>query len=69
MDPTPDQVQKMLTSLRKHTKGDRVLLHYNGHGVPRPTSKGEIWAFNSTYTQYMPLSAAALQAWVGSPTL
>ena len=25
---------------------ERVLFHYNGHGVPRPTANGEIWVFN-----------------------
>lgn len=25
---------------------ERVLFHYNGHGVPRPTPNGEIWVFN-----------------------
>ena len=23
-----------------------MLFHYNGHGVPRPTSNGELWMFN-----------------------
>ena len=23
-----------------------MLFHYNGHGVPRPTSNGEVWMFN-----------------------
>lgn len=25
---------------------ERVLFHYNGHGVPKPTENGEIWVFN-----------------------
>ena len=25
---------------------ERVLFHYNGHGVPKPTANGEIWVFN-----------------------
>jgi hypothetical protein len=28
-------------------QNERVLFHYNGHGVPRPTVNGEIWVFNS----------------------
>lgn len=40
---------------------ERVLFHYNGHGVPRPTSNGELWVFNSRYTQYIPLSIYELQ--------
>lgn len=42
-------------------QNERVLFHYNGHGVPRPTSNGEIWVFNKSYTQYIPLSIYDLQ--------
>ena len=38
-----------------NAKDERVLLHFNGHGVPRPTAAGELWVFNKTYTQYVPL--------------
>jgi hypothetical protein len=48
---------------------ERVLFHYNGHGVPRPTANGEIWVFNKSYTQYIPMSIYDLQAWVGSPAI
>ena len=27
-------------------QNDRILFHYNGHGVPKPTTNGEIWVFN-----------------------
>ena len=43
-------------------QGERVLFHYNGHGVPRPTANGEVWVFNKSYTQYIPLSLYDLQA-------
>lgn len=39
----------------------QVLFHYNGLGVPRPTQNGELWVFNRTYTQYLPLSVYDLQ--------
>ena len=29
--------------------------------VPKPTTNGEIWVFNRTYTQYIPLSIYELQ--------
>jgi hypothetical protein len=32
-------------------QNERVLFHYNGHGVPKPTANGEIWVFNNRYTQ------------------
>ncbi len=51
------------------TQNERVLFHYNGHGVPRPTANGEIWVFNKNYTQYIPLSLYDLQSWVGTPAI
>ena len=46
-DPTEDQVRKMCTAIRAQAGHNRALIHYNGHGVPRPTANGEIWVFNS----------------------
>jgi len=46
LDPTVDDVRKLCSSLRRNAKDERVLFHYNGHGVPRPTTNGEIWVFN-----------------------
>lgn len=73
-DPKTEDVRKLLVSLRRHAQRaeagpDRVLLHYNGHGVPRPTANGEIWCFNEGLTAYMPLAATELAAWVGMPVL
>ncbi|CAI9265614.1 unnamed protein product [Lactuca saligna] len=28
---------------RKYAKSERVIFHYNSHGVPKPTTNGEIW--------------------------
>ena len=50
-------------------QNERVLFHYNGHGVPRPTANGEVWVFNKSYTQYIPLSMYDLQTWVGAPCI
>lgn len=49
LDPTVDEVKKLCTSLRRNAKEERVLFHYNGHGVPRPTVNGEIWVFNKVW--------------------
>lgn len=46
LDPTKDDVRKLCLSCRKNAKTQRVLFHYNGHGVPKPTPNGEIWVFN-----------------------
>ncbi|KAF7273223.1 hypothetical protein GWI33_014074 [Rhynchophorus ferrugineus] len=69
LDPTSDDVKKLCLSLRRNAKEERVLFHYNGHGVPKPTTNGEIWVFNRTYTQYIPLSIYDLQTWMGSPSI
>lgn len=50
-------------------KNDRLLLHYNGHGVPRPTRNGELWVFGKHHTHYMPVSVYELRAWLGEPSI
>ena len=69
LDPTVDEVKKLCTSLRRNSKHDRVLFHYNGHGVPKPTVNGELWVFNKSYTQYIPLSLYDLQQWMSAPSI
>lgn len=69
LDPTIEEVKKLCLSLRRNAKDERVLFHYNGHGVPKPTTNGEIWVFNKNYTQYIPLSIYELQTWMGSPSI
>lgn len=46
LDPTAEDVKKLCSSLRRNAKEERMLFHYNGHGVPKPTTNGEIWVFN-----------------------
>ena len=70
MDPFPQEVEKMCAKLRKLAPSDqldRILIHINGHGVPPPTPTGDLWVFNPTYTQYVPLPARDLVAWTGRP--
>eukprot|EP00002_Diphylleia_rotans_P019938 TRINITY_DN3858_c0_g2_i1.p1 TRINITY_DN3858_c0_g2~~TRINITY_DN3858_c0_g2_i1.p1 ORF type:complete len:1260 (+),score=219.57 TRINITY_DN3858_c0_g2_i1:53-3832(+) len=69
LDPTVEDVKKLCTAMRKTSKDERILFHYNGHGVPKPTSNGEIWVFNKQYTQYIPLSLYELQSWMGNPAM
>lgn len=33
LDPTVEDVKKLCLSLRRNAKEERVLFHYNGHGV------------------------------------
>jgi regulator-associated protein of mTOR len=69
LDPSVEETKKFCMSLRRNAKDERVLLHYNGHGVPKPTASGEIWVFNKNYTQYIPISLYDLQQWLQSPTV
>ena len=69
LDPTVEEVRRLATGLRRNARDERVLFHYNGHGVPKPTANGEIWVFNRSYTQYIPLSLFDLQSWMGSPSI
>ena len=46
LDPTVEDVRALCLWLRRKCGNDRVLVHYNGHGVPRPTSSGELWLFD-----------------------
>ena len=67
-DPCSDTIQKRALEARRNTGNDhRVLYHYNGHGVPQPSDKGEIWVFSKNFTQYMPLNVIDLISWVGFP--
>ncbi|KAF8983243.1 hypothetical protein BGZ46_010615 [Entomortierella lignicola] len=69
LDPSMEEIKKNCCVLRRNAKEERVLFHYNGHGVPKPTSSGEIWVFNKNYTQYIPVSLLDLQSWLGSPCI
>ncbi|KAJ4298733.1 Target of rapamycin complex 1 subunit kog1 [Collariella sp. IMI 366227] len=69
LDPSIEETKKFCISLRRNAKDERVLFHYNGHGVPKPTASGEIWVFNKNYTQYIPVSLYDLQQWLQAPTI
>jgi regulator-associated protein of mTOR len=69
LDPLAEDLRRTCINLRKSIKGDRLLLHYNGHGVPRPTINGELWVFGKHYTHYMPVSVAELKSWCEDPSI
>lgn len=69
LDPSIEEIKKLCSSLRRNAKEERILFHYNGHGVPKPTAGGELWVFNKNYTQYIPVSVYDLQTWLGSPCI
>lgn len=53
LDPTVEDVRALCLWLRRKAGNDRVLFHYNGHGVPRPTSSGELWLFDKVCVLWM----------------
>ncbi|KAL5204746.1 hypothetical protein ABZP36_009617 [Zizania latifolia] len=69
LDPTVEEVKKLCNTCRKFARTERVLFHYNGHGVPKPTANGEIWLFNKSYTQYIPLPITDLDSWLKTPSI
>ena len=69
LDPSVDETKKFCVSLRRNAKDERILFHYNGHGVPLPTPSGELWVFNKNYTQYIPVSLYDLQLWLAGPSI
>ena len=69
LDPTIEDVRSLCVQLRRQARTERILLHYNGHGVPRPTANGEIWVFDKNHTEYIPLSILDLRTWMGKPSI
>ena len=69
LDPTVEDVRSLCASMRRQARNDRLLLHYNGHGVPRPTADGEIYVFDKNHTHFIPLSVLDLRRWIDKPTI
>jgi regulatory associated protein of mTOR len=69
IDPTFDQMRSLCERLRRDAKNDRLLLHFNGHGVPRPTDVGELWVVDKNKTEYIPIAMEEIKQWLGSPSL
>eukprot|EP01039_Chlorochromonas_danica_P010249 gene10249-11344_t len=69
LDPSSEDLRKVCMSLRKNCRQDRILFHYNGHGVPKPTKNGELWVFGKHHTHYTPVAVREVRAWIGDPTI
>ncbi|WMV51803.1 hypothetical protein MTR67_045188 [Solanum verrucosum] len=65
LDPTIDEVKKLCTTCRNYAKSERVLFHYNGYGVTKPSVNNEIWLFN----KYIPLRISDLDSWLKTPSI
>ncbi|KAJ3439707.1 regulatory-associated protein of mtor [Anaeramoeba flamelloides] len=69
LDPTISKLKKICNVQRRTENNGRIFFYYNGHGVPRPSKKGEIWVFNENYTQYIPLLIKELKLLLGFPSI
>nr|QWX95787.1 RPTOR-like protein [Strongyloides stercoralis] len=68
-DSTTEDVRKLLIGIRRSARDDRVLMYFNGFGVPPPTENGEIWVFDKNITKYIPLNILDLMAWMNGPSV
>ncbi|KAJ1329986.1 hypothetical protein BSLG_009837 [Batrachochytrium salamandrivorans] len=62
LDPSIEETKKLCCSLRRNAKDERILFHYNGHGVPKPTPGGEIWVLTRTTPNISPSAGNILVA-------
>ncbi len=69
LDPSSEELRRVCMNLRKNCRNDRLLLHYNGHGVPKPTKNGELWVFGKHHTHYTPVAIREMRSWLGNPTI
>ena len=67
--PDFDTMRRHIAESRRVARENRVLLYYNGHDVPRPSARGEIWVFNDRCTEYLPVPMAHLESWLGAPAV
>ncbi|CCW63429.1 unnamed protein product [Phytomonas sp. EM1] len=59
----------MLGKARNLARDGRVLVHYNGHGMPRATELGEVWVFDRDHTHYVPFNIMDMADLIGTPSL
>ena len=50
LDPTAESLHRTCSRLRREARDETLLFHFSGHGVPAPSTLGEMWLFNDTYT-------------------
>ncbi|KAG5476926.1 hypothetical protein LSCM1_05259 [Leishmania martiniquensis] len=54
---------------RRMARDGRILIHYNGHGMPRATELGEVWVFDKERTHYVPLNITEIAELVDTPAI
>ncbi|RNF18678.1 regulatory associated protein of mTOR [Trypanosoma conorhini] len=69
VDAHLEEAKHLMAASRRKADSGRVLLHYNGHGMPRATDYGEIWFFDKDRTHYVPMNIVEMSQLLDSPTL
>ena len=69
LDPTVEALHRACRRQRREARDEALLFHFCGHGVPAPSELGEIWLFNDSYTEYVPVRAEDVAEWLGGPSL
>lgn len=64
-----DTAQSALVKSRRMARDGRVLIHYNGHGMPRATDFGEVWVFDKERRYYVPLSIRDMAELADTPAI
>ncbi|AYU79393.1 Raptor N-terminal CASPase like domain containing protein, putative [Leishmania donovani] len=58
-----------LAKSRRMARDGRILIHYNGHGMPRATDLGEVWVFDKERTHYVPLNITEMAELADTPAI
>lgn len=58
-----------LVKSRRMARDGRILIHYNGHGMPRATELGEVWVFDKERTHYVPLNVTEMAELADTPAI
>ncbi|KPA79470.1 hypothetical protein ABB37_05303 [Leptomonas pyrrhocoris] len=58
-----------LVKSRRMARDGRILIHYNGHGMPRATELGEVWMFDKERTHYVPLNITEMAELADTPAI
>ncbi|KAK7200394.1 Raptor N-terminal CASPase like domain containing protein [Novymonas esmeraldas] len=61
--------KSVLAKSRRMARDGRVLIHYNGHGMPRATGLGEVWVFDKDRTHYVPLNITEMAELADTPAI
>eukprot|EP00759_Apiculatamorpha_spiralis_P021263 PhF_6_TR26202/c0_g1_i1/m.37310/K07204/RAPTOR; regulatory associated protein of mTOR len=69
MEPAVEDVKNLLTQTRVKANDGRILVHYNGHGVPAVSTYGELWFFDQEHTKYVAMTITDIASCVESPSL